>query len=68
VLQINVYEWPAATAGASAAQRESRRNGYTVLRWTAAGMHYLAVSDVDPAALREFAADLRRGAGTGDAR
>jgi hypothetical protein len=68
VLQINVYEWPAATAGASAAQRESRRNGYTVLRWTDAGMHYLAVSDVDPAALREFAADLRRGAGTGDAR
>jgi anti-sigma factor RsiW len=65
---ISVYEWPAATAGADAARREARQHGYTVLRWTDDGMHYVAVSDVDPAALREFAQDLRGGDATGDAR
>lgn len=65
---ISVYEWPAATAGADAAQRESRQHGYTVLRWTDGGMHYVAVSDVDPAALCEFAQDLRAGGATGNAR
>lgn len=64
---ISVYEWPAATAGADAAQRESRQHGYTVLRWIDDGMHYVAVSDVDPAALREFMQDLRAGGATGDA-
>jgi len=65
---ISVYEWPAATADANAAQRESRQHGYTVLRWIDDGMHYVAVSDVDPAALRTFAQDLRRGSGSSDAR
>jgi anti-sigma factor RsiW len=65
---ISVYEWPAATALANAAQRESRQHGYTVLRWTEDGMHYVAVSDVDPAALRAFAQDLRGGNATSDAR
>ena len=65
---ISVYEWPAATAGTDAAQQESRHHGYTVLRWTDDGMHYVAVSDVDPAALREFAQDLRSGSTIGDTR
>ena len=65
---ISVYEWPAAAADANAVQSESRQHGYTVLRWTDEGMHYVAVSDVDPAALREFAQDLRRGDDGSDAR
>ena len=65
---ISVYEWPAATADANAAQRESQQHGYTVLRWSDDGMHYVAVSDVDPAALRTFAQELRGGSATGDAR
>ncbi|GAB3784202.1 anti-sigma factor family protein [Dyella agri] len=64
---ISVYEWPAATATASAVQRESQQHGYTVLRWTDDGMHYAAVSDVDPAALRSFAQALRQGSGGSDA-
>ena len=65
---ISVYEWPAASAEASTTQRESRHHGYTVLRWTRDGMHYVAVSDVNPAALREFAQELRQAPGGGDAR
>jgi anti-sigma factor RsiW len=65
---ISLYEWPAATATANGGLRESQQHGYTVLRWTDDGMHYAAVSDVDPVALREFAQDLRRGAGGSDAR
>lgn len=65
---ISVYEWPAAAADASAAQRESQQHGYTVLRWIDDGMHYVAVSDVDPAALRDFAQELRQGSSGSDAR
>ena len=59
---------PAASATASAGQREAQQHGYTVLRWTEQGMHYVAVSDVDPAALREFAQALRAGSGGIDER
>lgn len=64
---ISVYQWPAATPDASAALRESRQHGYTVLRWIEDGMHYVAVSDVDPAALRQFAQELRQGTSGSDA-
>ena len=65
---ISVYEWPAATPTASVSQRESQRRGYNVLRWTDGGMRYVAVSDVDPVSLREFAQELRRDTGGSDAR
>ena len=65
---ISVYEWPAASATASASQREAQQHGYTVLRWIDNGMHYVAVSDVDPVALREFAQELHAGTGGSDAR
>ncbi|MBD8898143.1 anti-sigma factor [Rhodanobacter sp. DHG33] len=65
---ISVYEWPATTPAASADPHESQQHGYTVLRWTEDGMHYAAVSDVDPVALREFAQDLRQAPGSGELR
>jgi anti-sigma factor RsiW len=65
---IGVYEWPAATPTTSADQHESRQHGYTVLHWAEDGMHYVAVSDVDPVTLREFAQDLRRASGSSDVR
>jgi hypothetical protein len=39
-----------------------------VLRWSDNGMHHVAVPDVDPAALREFAQALGAGSGGSDVR
>lgn len=65
---ISVYEWPAAAPAASTASSESQQHGYTVLRWTEGGMHYVTVSDVDPAALQEFAQGLRQTSDSSDLR
>ncbi|RDS85535.1 anti-sigma factor family protein [Dyella psychrodurans] len=49
---INLYQWPSAsTASASVA---TQWHGYTVIRWTAGNMNYVAVSDVNEADLRKF--------------
>ncbi|HLJ57805.1 MAG TPA: zf-HC2 domain-containing protein [Chthonomonadaceae bacterium] len=51
---INLFVWPTA-AGRAAPELEERR-GYHVEQWSAAGMEYCAVSDVNAADLREFCA------------
>ncbi len=51
---INVFVWPegaAAPAGAS-----SRHDGYNVTGWSQRGLQFWAVSDVDPADLRQLRA------------
>jgi anti-sigma factor RsiW len=49
---INLYQWPSAsTASASAV---TQWHGYTVIRWTAGNMNYVAISDVNEADLRQF--------------
>jgi anti-sigma factor RsiW len=49
---INLYQWPSAsTASASVV---TQWHGYTVIRWTAGNMSYVAVSDVNEADLRQF--------------
>lgn len=52
---INLYQWPAADDEAGA----SERDGYRVVQWHDAGMHYLAVSDVAAADLDAFVRAFR---------
>lgn len=42
---ITIYFWPSAAADAAAVA--TRQNGYNLLQWTAAGLDYLAVSDLN---------------------
>jgi anti-sigma factor RsiW len=51
---INLFVWPDDRAGSEPARRTVTRDGYTVLRWTEAGMSYAAVSDVSAGDLEEF--------------
>ncbi len=52
---LNVFVWPSG-AGALAS---TTLNGYNMLEWTAQGMHWLVVSDLNAGELRQFA-DLAR--------
>jgi anti-sigma factor RsiW len=55
---IDVYVWPeSGGAGPSA----TSRSGYNVVRWTADGMTFWAVSDLNADELADFAAKLRAG-------
>lgn len=54
---INLYVWPAAAGVAEAA--DTARDGYNLVAWSAAGMRWCAVSDLNAAELRQFAALLR---------
>ncbi len=49
---INVFVWP-ATGGDRLAQ-EGARDGYNLVHWTAGGLNYWAVSDLDATELRQF--------------
>jgi anti-sigma factor RsiW len=49
---INVFVWPAATVADATA--ESHHDGYNVLGWSQRGLQFWAVSDVDPADLRQL--------------
>ena len=49
---INLYQWPSATAASASAVMQW--HGYTVIRWTAGNMNFVAVSDVNEADLRQF--------------
>ena len=49
---IDLYVWPAT---GTAAPVVSSAKGYAVARWTAGGMAYTAISDINPADLQEFA-------------
>ncbi len=51
---INLFIWPAA--GAAALEEKSfTRNGYNLIHWTAGGMTFWAVSDLNGAELHDFA-------------
>jgi len=49
---INLFQWPADQSVAP--QAISQQHGYTVIRWTADGMRYVAISDVNEADLKQF--------------
>jgi anti-sigma factor RsiW len=53
---IDVYVWPESGTVAPTA---TTRSGYNMVRWTANGMAFSAVSDLDPKELAEFARLLR---------
>jgi anti-sigma factor RsiW len=55
---IDLFVWPAATTAAAPAQTQAM--GYNIVHWTAGGMTFWAVSDLDAAELRVFADDWRR--------
>jgi anti-sigma factor RsiW len=50
---INLFVWPSDKP--DVALRSSTQHGYTLIRWTRAGVCYWAVSDVAAAELEEFA-------------
>ncbi len=50
---INLFMWPATGAPP---QGVGQRDGFSVIHWTRAGLQLWAVSDLDPAQLREFRA------------
>ncbi|MDB5440928.1 MAG: putative transrane anti-sigma factor, partial [Caulobacteraceae bacterium] len=56
---INLFVWPDAKAPGPAEAKLG--DGYTLLHWAAGGMTYWAVSDVNPADLRDFTALLKAG-------
>jgi len=49
---INVFVWPAKTGDRLA--RDGARNGYNLVHWTAGGLNYWAVSDLDRTELDQF--------------
>jgi anti-sigma factor RsiW len=49
---INLYQWPSAST--TSTQDITQWHGYTVIRWTANNMQYVAVSDVNEVDLRQF--------------
>ncbi len=53
---INVFVWPSAKAASIAL---SEQDGYTLIRWGAAGMQWTAVSDLNGKELRAFVEMLR---------
>jgi anti-sigma factor RsiW len=52
---INLFVWPAG-AGSAPKSASMRRDGYSLTRWTQAGLQFWAVSDLDNAELQEFRA------------
>jgi anti-sigma factor RsiW len=50
---INVFMWPSSTATDSTASVTSR-NGYNLLVWSRNGVTYRAISDLNPAEMREL--------------
>ena len=56
-LVVNVFVWPAH--GANETEGETRVRGFSIVNWNEDGLHYAAVSDVDPRDLRRFAEHMR---------
>lgn len=50
---IDLYQWPAPVD--AAAMETTHYHGYTVMRWTADRMRFIAVSDLNEDELRQFA-------------
>jgi len=55
---VELFVWPAEASSAEPARGE--RDGYNIVHWTADGMSFSAVSDLEPAALEAFVRDWRR--------
>jgi len=51
---INLFVWP-ASANAADSEKVTVRQGYNLIRWTASGMTFWAVSDLNRVELSEFA-------------
>ena len=51
---INVLIWPATGTGDASSETPVSRQGYNLLHWTKAGMESWAISDLNPAELRQF--------------
>ena len=56
---INVFQWPGDAGDAD--PQTYRQHGYTAIEWRDGGMSYVAVSDLDEAALRQFVRQFRGG-------
>jgi anti-sigma factor RsiW len=52
---VNLFVWPASPR-LFEGTKTVRRDGYTVEEWTAGGLRYAAVSDIDPSDLKAFKA------------
>ena len=50
---INLFVWPADNLGG---QHVASKNGYNVVGWSRSGMTFWAISDINAAELRTFAA------------
>jgi anti-sigma factor RsiW len=55
---INLFVWPSASAH-DFAEAAAARQGYNLLFWTRGQTNFWAISDVNPAELRQFAALVR---------
>jgi anti-sigma factor RsiW len=66
--RVNLFTWPAASAGACGQAAPTVRLGLNVVHGRTGGMEFWAVSDLNPGELRQFASDWLREAGKGDGR
>ncbi|MGH8180095.1 MAG: anti-sigma factor family protein [Steroidobacteraceae bacterium] len=55
---VELFVWPQSAATGEPAR--AARDGYNVVHWTAAGMSFSAVSDLDPAGLEDFAREWQQ--------
>jgi anti-sigma factor RsiW len=53
---INLFVWPDEKAHAGTAMKSSARQGYNLLHWNGEGLTYWAISDLNPADIKTFAA------------
>lgn len=51
---INLFIWPSAQPSSNASLNPVTQQGFHLFRWTAAEMHFLAVSDLNERELKEF--------------
>lgn len=51
---INLFIWPSSQASQKAALSPLTQQGYHLIRWTSAGMTFLAISDLNERELEEF--------------
>lgn len=52
---INLFIWPDSNAGKASPLQPVSKRGYNLLHWSAAGMNYWAISDLNPAEMKTFA-------------
>jgi anti-sigma factor RsiW len=55
---VELFVWP--SSGGIGVPASAARDGYNVVHWTANGMSFSAVSDLEAAGLRQFARDWRQ--------